>query len=199
MRCLSLTLLTVTLLAAASAAAQGPIDGYLRGRGRGVVAASASAMSGRSFVGGDGVRYALPFRGQLLGLFGAYGLTDRLDVVASVPFVITDRDAGLQDGALLVKGRVLRAPFGKTAGARHVDVLAALGAQAPLSRYAVVAAGAIGQRAALVQPRLVTQANVPGFFASFETKKSRSTQSGVKSIASSREPMWTTLPSGTCS
>ena len=152
------------------ARAQGPIDGYLKGRGEADVAVGVSATGASEFIGGDGTRYDLPFSGTLLSAFATVGVTDELDVIASVPFVITDLNSGLQDAALFVKGRLLRLPLGDASSAddpqHNLDVLGALGVSVPLSDYEVVAAGAIGQRAQVVQPRLVAQYNRPGFFAS---------------------------------
>ncbi len=148
------------------ARAQGPIDGYLKGRGEADLAVGYSRTGAKTFIGGDGTAYAdFPFDGQILSGFLAVGVSERVDVVASVPFVFTDGSQGLQDGALFVKGLVLRTPIG-TNGQQTLDVLAALGASVPLSKYEVLSTGAIGQRAKLVQPRLVLQYNRPGFFAS---------------------------------
>lgn len=153
--------------------AQGPIDGYLKGEAELDVALGFSATGADVFVGGEGEEFGeFPFRGQLLSAFVAYGVTDGVDVVASVPYVITESTSGLQDGAFFVKGRLLRVPLGKTAakdpggGAEQLDILGAIGVSVPLSDYEIVAAGAIGQRAKVVQPRLVAQYNRPGFFAS---------------------------------
>ena len=140
--------------------AQGPIDGYLKGEGELDVALGFSATGADRFIGGDGVEYTdFPFRGQLLSAFAAYGVTDGVDLVVSVPYVITDASSGLQDGGLFIKGRLLKVPLGNSTSDINLDVLGALGITAPLSSYEVVAAGAIGQRAKVVQPRLVAQVN----------------------------------------
>ena len=154
-----------SLLWCANAVAQGPIDGYLKAKGEADVVLSFSATGAEEFIGGDGSTFALPFRGQLLSAFAAYGLTDKLDIIASVPFVITEANSGLQDGALFVKGEVLKVKLSED-GQQNLSVLGALGISAPLSQYEVVAAGAIGQRAQVVQPRVVAQYNRPGFFGS---------------------------------
>ena len=152
-------------LCACSLQAQGPIDGYLKDKGDADLALGLSATGANTFVGGDGTDYELPFRATLLSGFAAYGITDKLDLVASIPFVITEQSAGLQDGALFIKGQLLRVPLDKQEE-RSLDVLGALGIMVPLSNYDVVAAGAIGQRAQVVQPRLVAQYNQPGLFVS---------------------------------
>lgn len=155
------------LVAPALASAQGPVDGYMKKKGDGDVALGLSATGASNFIGGEGEMVRQGFRGQLIGLFGAYGITDELDVVASVPYVATETTSGLQDGALFAKYRLLSKPIGNAESrAGTLDIIAAAGVQVPLSDYEVVANGAIGQRAKLVQPRLVTQWNGRGYFVS---------------------------------
>jgi len=137
----------------------------MKAHGEADIAVGVSGTGADEFIGGDGTLFDLPFRGQLVSAFATYGIDDRLNLIASIPYVITESSSGLQDGALFLKGLVLRVPFGKT-DEQSLDVLGALGVSLPLSKYEVVAAGAIGQRAQVVQPRLVAQYNRPGFFAS---------------------------------
>lgn len=162
---LPLATLAASLLAF-GAQAQGPIDGYLKRRGEADLALGFSSTGADTFTGGDGTAYTdFPFRGQILSAFVTVGVTDRLDLVASVPYVFTDGSQGVQDGAAFAKALLLRTPLNAD-GDQTLDVLGALGVSLPLSRYEVVAAGAIGQRAKVVQPRLVVQYNRPGLFAS---------------------------------
>ena len=168
----ALSLVGLMMCLSASLAAQGPIDGYVKARGELDLALGLSLTGADRFAGGPGERFDFPFSARIVGGFAAYGLTDRLNVVASVPLVVTDADAGLQDGALFAKGLIARRQLRRGAEARQwasLDLIGALGVQAPLSRYEVVAAGAIGQRARLVQPRLVAQLNGRGYFASILT------------------------------
>ena len=154
-------------LIVAALGAQGPIDGYLKKRGELDLALGFSGLGADQFVGGEGEPYDLGFRANLFGAFGTYGITDRLNLVASVPYVITDGSAGLQDGAVFAKAglKTLRLSHGGESRTT-LDLIGALGVQLPMSRYDVVAAGAIGQRARLVLPRLVAQLNGRGYFAS---------------------------------
>ena len=159
--------LGLSLAAAPTLRAQGPVDGYLKKAGELDVALGLSQTGASTFLDGNGATVDQGFRAQLVGLFGAYGVTERINVVASVPYVITDATAGLQDGALFVKGLLWHKRIGaaeKPVGT--LDVIGALGAQVPLSDYTVVANGAIGQRAKIVQPRLLAQWNGTGYFVS---------------------------------
>jgi hypothetical protein len=144
---------------------QGPIDGYLKSKGETDIAVGLSTSGANLFVGGDGTEFDLPFSGQLLSAFGIYGVNDKLNVIVSIPFVITNSTSGLQDGGLFLKGLLKRWKFGENQE-KSFDVIGSLGVSVPLSQYEVVNAGAIGQRAQVVHPRLVAQYNQPGFFAS---------------------------------
>jgi hypothetical protein len=93
--------------------AQGPLDGYLKGKGVLDFAPSFSTMSARAFNGAQGQVYQEPFKGQMLGLFAEYGLSNNFDVVATAALVFTPTQTGLQDGGVFVKYRPLYAPLGK--------------------------------------------------------------------------------------
>jgi hypothetical protein len=136
--------------------AQGPIDGYLKGKGKLDIAISISSNRASTFFGAEQAKYEEPFRGNLLSVFAEYGITKNLDVVATLPYVFTATQNGLQDGSLHLKFR----PFQlKSEKFGTLDVLGAAGISAPLSKYEPLAAGAIGQRATVVQPRIVMQWN----------------------------------------
>ena len=144
---------------------QGPIDGYLKAQGEADIAVGLSATGANVFIGGDGTEHEFPFSGQLVSAFGIYGINDRLNLIANIPLVITSSAAGLQDGGFYLKGLAKRWKMGDN-DEKSLDIIGAFGVSVPLSQYEVVAAGAIGQRAKVVQPRLVAQYNQPGFFAS---------------------------------
>lgn len=144
---------------------QGPIDGYLKSKGEADIAIGISSSGADIFLGGDGTEFDQPFSGQLISAFGIYGVNDKLNVILSIPYVITNSTSGFQDGGLFVKGLLKRWKFGENQE-KSFDFLGSFGVSVPLSQYEVVAAGAIGQRAQVLQPRLVGQYNQPGFFAS---------------------------------
>lgn len=134
--------------------AQGPIDGYMKGKGNLDIALSLSNNAAGDFYGKDGAVYNEPFQGRFLALFAEYGFTDDLDLVATLPYVFTSTQNGFQDGSLHLKFRPLRI---KTGDGGFFNAVVAAGVSAPLSNYEPLAAGAIGQRATVLQPRLVLQ------------------------------------------
>jgi hypothetical protein len=138
--------------------AQGPLDGFLKGRGVLDLAPTYSATSARTFLAAGGARYALPYRGSLLSIFAEYGLSRRLDLVATGAYVFTSVRSGLQDGGLYAKYRPY---YGNLGAPGKLGVLVATGLAFPLSDYEPTAAGAIGQKAVVLPGRLIVQWETP--------------------------------------
>lgn len=155
--CCCLPLLPPTTLLA-----QGPLDGYLKGKGVLDLAPSFSFNSASKFDGANGQTFAEGYKGQLLSLFAEYGLTEKFDLVATGAFVFTQNQSGLQDGGLYVKYRPFYEEIG---GAGKLGVLFGTGASFPLSDYEPLATGALGQKAVSVPARLILQwETAVGFF-----------------------------------
>ncbi len=138
--------------------AQGPLDGYLKGRGHLDLAPSFSFNSARDFIGAEGQRYATPYRGSMLGLFATYGLQERLDLVATAAYVFTERQSGWQDGGLFVKYRPVYTELGASG---KLGILLGTGLSFPIGNYQPTATGALGQRATVVPARLIVQWETP--------------------------------------
>jgi hypothetical protein len=138
--------------------AQGPLDGYMKGRGHLDLAPSFSYMRAANFVGANDVTYEEPYRGGLVSVFAAYGITDRFDVVATIPYIFTSTQRGLQDGGLYVKYRPVMIESKKNG---RLSIIGGMGVSGPLSNYEPLAAGALGQRAVVVPGRLIVQWDTP--------------------------------------
>ena len=143
----------LALLTPFGLSAQGALDGYLKGKGVLDIAPSFSFLRASQF-DGNGNLYDLEYRGNLLNLFAEYGLTEKLDVVATIPYVFTETQSGLQDGGFYLKYRPVYKKLGK---ADRLAFLAGAGISFPLSNYTPTAAGALGQRAVLVPIRGIVQ------------------------------------------
>jgi len=145
--------------------AQGPLDGYLKGKGVLDLAPAFSFNTAQKFEGAGGNVYDEIYKGQMFSLFAEYGLTEKFDLVATAAAVFTPLQSGLQDGGLFVKYRPLYAPVGK---AGKLGVLFGMGATFPLSDYETTATGALGQKAITVPAKLILQWETPlGLFFNF--------------------------------
>jgi hypothetical protein len=133
--------------------AQGAFDGYLKGKGVLDLAPSFSFLRASQFDGNDQL-YDLSYRGQLLNVFAEYGLSEKLDVLTTIPYVFTSTQSGLQDGGFYLKYR----PIYKTLGpGDRLGFLLGSGISTPLSKYIPTAAGALGQRATTLPVRAIVQ------------------------------------------
>ncbi|MBX2891807.1 MAG: hypothetical protein KF734_12810 [Saprospiraceae bacterium] len=138
--------------------AQGPLDGYLKGKGTLDLVPSFSFNSAKKFDGAAGQTHNIGYTGQMLSLFAEYGVTERFDLVATGAFVFTENQSGLQDGGLFAKYRPVYAEMGK---AGRLGILFGTGVSFPLSDYEPVTTGALGQKAVSVPARLIAQWETP--------------------------------------
>jgi hypothetical protein len=146
------------LLFAHTITAQGPLDGYLKGKGVLDIAPSFSFMNARDFAGANDQLYNERFQGSLLSVFAEYGVTNNFDVVVNIPYVFTNGQSGLQDGGFYVKYRPIYADL---KGKGRLGVMGGFGTSFPMSNYEVTIAGALGQRAVTVPARMIVQWDTP--------------------------------------
>lgn len=145
--------------------AQGPLDGYLKGKGVLDLAPSFSFNSASTFAGAGGQRFDEAYRGQTLSLFAEYGLTRQLDIVGTASAVFTATQSGLQDGGLFLKYR----PFYKELNrAGKIGAMFGGGVAGPLADYEPTATGALGQKAITLPLKFILQWETPlGVFVNF--------------------------------
>lgn len=138
--------------------AQGPLDGYLKGKGVLDLAPSFSVNSAKNFNGAGGQVYDVGYKGSMLSLFAEYGWGEKIDLVATGSYVFTSSKNGLQDGALLVKYRPVYRQMGR---AGKLGLLLGTGLGFPLANYEPTATGALGQKAVIAPLRLIVQWETP--------------------------------------
>jgi hypothetical protein len=148
----------LTLCSFSFLSAQGPLDGYLKGKKVLDLAPSYSYLTANTFLGAQQQKFDAPYRGSMLSLFAEYGLTEKVDLVATAATVFTANQSGLQDGGIYVKYRPVYAQFKK---AGKLGILFGTGASFPLANYSPTATGAIGQKATSVPARLIIQWETP--------------------------------------
>lgn len=127
---------------------QGNVDGFFKSKGDLDVALSGTyGRSTTYFAGTNPIKLE---RNQLiLGAYANYGLSDKWNVVVSVPLINFD----LQDAALFTKYKL----FQKRKGKGEWTIAPAFGVTFPLSNYETQSGQAIGQRATTFQPKLIFQ------------------------------------------
>jgi hypothetical protein len=158
-------------------AAQGLLDGYMKGKGKLVTALSYSSESYDTyFVGGNETQN--PNLGTIktnsFGIFVAGGVTDYLDVIVAAPYISAKASQGFladqadfQDISLFVKGRFLNRSFANNA---TLSVMAAGGISTPLSDYIADSPVSIGNRSTQWDGRLIAQYRFSqGFFVAAQT------------------------------
>lgn len=147
--------------------AQGPLDGYLKGRGALDLAPSISFNRASDFAGPGGQIYGTPYQGSLLSLFAEYGVSKKVDLVATAAYVFTENQSGLQDGGLYAKYRPVRKKLG---AAGQLDLLLGTGASFPIADYTPTETGALGQKAVTLPARIIAQWETPwGIFLNLTT------------------------------
>ena len=128
--------------------AQGPIDGFFKGKRNLDLALSGGFQTADTYVGSNGpFTYERDF--YFASAFGQFGITERWDVIATVPFI----QNSLQDGQIWTKYGIVQKP--------KFTLLAAAGWSAPLNDYPTQSGQAIGQRASQGMTRLVAQYSLP--------------------------------------
>lgn len=144
---------------------QGKIDGFYRGSG------NVSAVLGlgyedtpKYFIGKE--RSDIERSLYYASIFGAYGITDRLDINISLPFFLIDDVFQVQDVSFYMKYLPYKFQFEKS----KLELSAALGFSTPASDYKIGRVNDIGQQATLVEPRVMLhyQAN-SGWFMTLQS------------------------------
>lgn len=136
------TLLLLFLASSCIAFSQAPVDGFYKGKGHLDLGLSAGyEMSSKYFAGTD--KIALGRDIISASIFAGYGITDRLDVYASVPYVQINKVQGLQDGSLYLKFRA----FEKDLEHARISISLAAGGLTNLTDYETEGGSAIGQQA----------------------------------------------------
>ena len=133
---------------------QGPIDGFMKGEGNLDGAIGFSVQRSDLYYGLDDEIYDLNYSAELLSFFAQYGLSDKFDAVATVPFIFTQFENKFQDMGLFLKYRPVHYVFEKN---HELDLLLSGGFTFPASDYRPDVTGAVGQRAQQIPLRGILQ------------------------------------------
>lgn len=146
--------------------AQGPISGFMPGRGNTDFALSYAKESYDEYFFGS-EKQDLENTIQSASLFIEHGFTDTLSMVLSVPYIWIDTlNQGFQDAVVAIKYLNQRKRYNKSA----LSLITSIGISFPLTRYPITTDTPIGVRATTFQGRFLGQVQFDvGAFLQFQT------------------------------
>ncbi len=160
MKKIKLFITSILLLYSSLIFSQGMLDGFMKGKGKTDVALSYSYEKGKKFYGRDGLR-TLGRDIQSINLFVAHGITNYLDVLASVPYISNGgQESAFQDASIFLRAKLLEVSI--------LDVktrfMIGAGYMFPLSDYKTESANSIGQQAESKEVRAMVQFEKNAYF-----------------------------------
>lgn len=138
-----------------SAFAQGPIDGYMKGKKNLDIALSYTYSASDNYNDGEGNELDLEYKAHMASLFAEYGISDKVGAVMTLPYVVGQGERNFQDMGLFVKYR----PFYKSLSDKNkIGLILSTGYSFPVSNYQPDVTGALGQRAKVIPLKAIAQA-----------------------------------------
>lgn len=150
-------MVSFALLLGTPAFAQGPIDGYMKDKYSLDIALSYSNSTSNEYFGSDGTSYDIPYKAHSAGLYLAYGIIDKLDIVTTLAYVVGEEERNFQDMGIYLKYRPL---YKKPRENLKIGLLFSSGYSFPVSNYKPDVTGALGQRAKTIPLKTVTQLEI---------------------------------------
>lgn len=147
-------LVIISVVLAFELCGQPPVDGWSKGAKNvdGVVSYTYETFS-KYYAGTDLVR--INRNTQSVNFFGAAGLTNWLDIQASLPIIITKKNySGLQDFSVFLKGKFLNKELNS---GNSISFFGSVGYSTPMTAYETESLFAIGQQATALDFRGIIQ------------------------------------------
>jgi len=157
--------LSLSLLFAFIAGAQGLVDGFFNGKNSYTAVLGGGYEYNERYLAGDrGLDLEKSFSN--INAFVAYGLNPTWDLNIAAAYVKSGDEKGFQDARIATKFKVYETQL----GAYQLSAQLAAGGSFPLSAYQTEGLNAIGQRAFSLQSRFLIHAqNKTGFFLTTQT------------------------------
>lgn len=127
---------------------QGVVDGFYKGKGNGSIVLGFGYEDTKSYFAG---REKIDLSRSLFygNLYGAYGITNTLDVSVSIPYLVSDDNSDFQDISIFLKHKVYEKAFEKG----RLQISLAGGFSTPISDYSIGGLNDIGQQATIFDTR----------------------------------------------
>ena len=147
--------------------AQGKIDGFYRGANKATLVLGFGFEDGKKYFSGESLgKLDLSKSVFYSSLFGAYGITEDLDVNVTIPYIISDDNANFQDIAIFLKYRLIKIPSNKG----RFEFSFSGGFSTNLTVYELGGLNDIGQQATVIDSRgLVHYQSSTGWFATAQS------------------------------
>ena len=144
---------------------QGKIDGFYRGKGNTTITLGAGFENNKDYLAGKD-ETDMSRKLYYVNLFTAYGITENLDIQASLPYIEIDKNKNLQDVSVFLKYRALKKQISN--GTLAISV--ASGFSTNVSDYKIGGLNDIGQQATIIDARAMVhyQTNT-GWFATLQS------------------------------
>lgn len=164
----SVLIITFFLSALQPGMAQHLVSGSSQGKGKFAVAVSTTREKFDEFYLGDKkssitIRKLDKIITQSINLYAAYGLTNKIDLIMNIPYIITQSrrltdnqkvgEKNLQNGALVIQMKLLQ----KKDSIGVFSVTGGLGFSTPLSNYATNLIYSIGNQSSHINPSMLVQ------------------------------------------
>lgn len=141
-------ILILLLLISNFCLSQGKIDGFYKGKNNGSVVLGLGFEDTKNYFAGT-ERTDISRSLFYTSIFGAYGITDNLDINLSLPYLVSDDNANFQDVAVLLKYRLIQQSSSK--GSLELSV--ATGISTNVVDYQINGLNAIGQQATIIETK----------------------------------------------
>ncbi|MFK8037830.1 MAG: hypothetical protein AB8B74_06040 [Crocinitomicaceae bacterium] len=145
---------------------QGRVDGFFKGKGNLDIALGSNFEANPNYYAGTKL---IKLQRNVLSAsaFFAYGITNKLDVNVSIPYVnVNGVEAGIQDPALFLKYKITSVAI---ASSLKLDVILAGGFSSNITDYQTGGGSALGQQAKTIDIRpVINVLHNSGVFATFQ-------------------------------
>ncbi len=141
-------LITFCFIFSSEGFSQGQIDGFYRGQNNVTTVLGFGYEDNKDYIIGSSPS-ELSRKTRYINLFAAYGITDNLDIQASLPYIENELYSQIQDLSVFAKFRLLN----KTSKQGTLQFSFGLGFSTPLSDYPIGGLFDIGQQATILDTR----------------------------------------------
>lgn len=144
---------------------QGKIDGFYRGIGNTTLTLGAGFEDNKDYLAGTD-ETDISRKLYYVNLFADYGITENLDVNASLPYIEVDANKDIQDIAFFLKYRGYKTEFTTS----KLELSIAAGFSTHVSDYNVGGLNDIGQQATIIETRAMAHYQTgAGWFATLQS------------------------------